>query len=101
MLQALAVISPPVCAPPSLPPAEVLLEWERGQVHKAMRQRGIQGGGVSLAGLSWAIPCGPHLSVTAAGLEHRLPCWGYAFREHDTVLGPHLGLLKVSGGLRA
>lgn len=72
-----------------------MLEWESGDSQKARRNRGIKGCGVSLSGLSWAIPCGPGLSVTAAGLEHRLPCWGYTFREHDRVLGPNLQLLKV------
>ena len=61
------------------------MEWECGEGRRARRRRGVQGsGGVHLAGVSWALPAGlPRMTVTAAGLEHRLPCWGYVFREHD------------------
>lgn len=95
------ILSPSLAPRTALSPprarAELLLQWESGEAQKARRQRGVQGCGVALGGLSWAIPCSPAMSVTAAGLEHRLPCWGFAFREHDRVLGPSLQLLKVSG----
>ncbi len=32
-------------------------------------------------GLVWTIPCEGGLTVTAAQLQHRLPCWGYVFQE--------------------
>ncbi len=49
------------------------------------RQQGGRGaGGVSLGGVTWVLPVGPpRLAVTAAGLDHRLPCWGYVFQERD------------------
>ena len=65
------------------------MEWECGEGRRARRQRGEQGGGgVRLAGVSWALPAGPpRITVTAAGLDHRLPCWGYVFREQDQEVG--------------
>lgn len=32
-------------------------------------------------GLTWTIPCEGGVTVTAAQLQHRLPCWGYVFQE--------------------
>ena len=34
-------------------------------------------------GLVWTLQCGQGLSMTvrAAQLQHRLPCWGYVFTE--------------------
>ena len=61
------------------------MEWECGEARGTRRQQGGRGaGGVSLGGVTWALPVGPPgLAVTAAGLDHRLPCWGYVFQEHD------------------
>ena len=62
-----------------------LVEWECGEARRARRQQGARGSsGVRLDGVTWLIPAGPpRLAVTAAGLHHRLPCWGYVFHEHD------------------
>lgn len=35
-------------------------------------------------GLAWTIPCEHGLTVTAAQLLHRVPCWGYVIKEADT-----------------
>lgn len=32
-------------------------------------------------GLRWSVPCDNGIRVTAAQLRHRVPCWGYVFRE--------------------
>lgn len=32
-------------------------------------------------GLAWTAACEGGLTVTAAQLQHRLPCWGYVFQE--------------------
>lgn len=66
-----------------------LLRWECGELHTAMRsQHGAQRERPAvLEGLRWAIPCGERLTVTAAGLQHRVPCWGYVFAEHDLPAG--------------
>ena len=34
-----------------------------------------------IEGLTWTVPCEDGIVVTAAQLQHRLPCWGYVFRE--------------------
>ena len=62
------------------------MEWECGEARRTRRrQQGGRGsGGVALDGVTWAVPAGPPgLAVTAAGLDHRLPCWGYVFQEND------------------
>ena len=38
-----------------------------------------------MRGLRWTIPCDNGLQVTAAQLQHRVPCWGYVFREAPQV----------------
>ena len=68
---------------------DALIEWECGEARRARRQQqGAPGSrGVPLDGVTWVIPAGPpRLAVTAAGLDHRLPCWGYVFHEHDEPL---------------
>ncbi len=68
-----------------MPTADELVEWECGEARRTRRQQGGRGaGGVPLGGVTWVLPVGPpRLAVTAAGLDHRLPCWGYVFQEHD------------------
>ena len=34
-------------------------------------------------GLTWTLPAALGVTVTAAQLEHRVPCWGYVLQEHD------------------
>lgn len=34
-----------------------------------------------IQGLTWTVPCDDGITATAAQLQHRLPCWGYVFRE--------------------
>lgn len=36
-----------------------------------------------ITGLTWTIPCAPGITITAAQLKHRVPCWGYVAREAD------------------
>lgn len=37
-------------------------------------------------GLTWSIVIGNGIRVTAAQLQHRVPCWGYVFTEPDQQL---------------
>ena len=62
-------------------------------------------------GLTWTIACDFGVTVTAAQLQHRVPCWGYVFKEADTPpserpgklqecgLGPGEALAKLQQGL--
>ena len=34
-------------------------------------------------GLTWTLPAALGVTVVAAQLEHRVPCWGYVLQEHD------------------
>lgn len=36
---------------------------------------------VAAPGLVWSVPCGGGVTVSAAQLQHRVPCWGFAFQE--------------------
>ncbi|GMH39725.1 hypothetical protein BSKO_07623 [Bryopsis sp. KO-2023] len=52
---------------------------------KSMTKRGL---GVKLAegvfrGYQWEIECEDGVKVTAAQLQHRVPCWGYVVKEPD------------------
>jgi len=33
--------------------------------------------------LTWTVPCQNGITVTAAQLQHRVPCWGYVMKEAD------------------
>ena len=37
-----------------------------------------------IPGLRWTVPCSQGFKVTAAQLRHRMPCWGYVFKEAAT-----------------
>ena len=39
-------------------------------------------------GLTWTLPCPGGFKVTAAQLQHRVPCWGYVFEENPKKGGP-------------
>lgn len=62
-----------------------------GRLHHAHLppfQKGNRGLGIKLRegvveGYQWAIPCEEGITVTAAQLQHRVPCWGYVFSEED------------------
>lgn len=34
-----------------------------------------------MPGLQWTVPCNEGMKVTSAQLKHRVPCWGYVFKE--------------------
>ncbi|KAK9791150.1 hypothetical protein WJX73_003775 [Symbiochloris irregularis] len=38
-------------------------------------------------GLVWTLPCPKGITVTAAQLKHRVPCWGYVFQEASSAGG--------------
>ena len=38
-------------------------------------------------GLTWTLPCPKGITVTAAQLKHRVPCWGYVFQEASVTDG--------------
>ena len=48
-------------------------------------------------GLTWTISCEFGVTVTAAQLQHRVPCWGYVFKEADTPPSERLGKLQECG----
>ena len=50
-----------------------------------------------IEGLTWTVPCGDGIIVTAAQLQHRLPCWGYVFREAGQPPLPDPAKLEASG----
>ncbi|KAK9825701.1 hypothetical protein WJX81_007988 [Elliptochloris bilobata] len=39
-------------------------------------------------GLTWTLPAALGVTVVAAQLEHRVPCWGYVLQEHDPPARP-------------
>ena len=50
-------------------------------------------------GLTWTLPAALGVTVVAAQLEHRVPCWGYVLREHDPPARPNparLAAMRVS-----
>lgn len=50
-------------------------------------------------GLTWTLPAALGVTVVAAQLEHRVPCWGYVLREHDPPARPdpaRLAEMRVS-----
>ena len=50
-----------------------------------------------IEGLTWTVPCDDGIIVTAAQLQHRLPCWGYVFREAGQPPLPDPAKLAASG----
>jgi len=52
--------------------------------YPASNQRYLdQGGFLAAAGLAWDVDVGPGMRVSAAQLQHRVPCWGYVFQEQQ------------------
>ncbi|KAK9808685.1 hypothetical protein WJX72_001882 [[Myrmecia] bisecta] len=49
-------------------------------------------------GLKWTIRCEDGLTVTAAQLQHRVPCWGYVMKEADQPSQINVALVKELGG---
>ena len=50
-------------------------------------------------GLTWTLPAALGVTVIAAQLEHRVPCWGYVLQEHDPPARPNparLAEMRVS-----
>lgn len=50
-----------------------------------------------IEGLTWTVPLDDGIIVTAAQLQHRLPCWGYVFREAGQPPLPDPAKLEASG----
>ena len=50
-----------------------------------------------IEGLTWTVPLDDGIIVTAAQLQHRLPCWGYVFREAGQPPLPDPAKLAASG----
>ncbi len=50
-----------------------------------------------IEGLTWTVPCADGITATAAQLQHRLPCWGYVFREAGKPPLPDASKLAVTG----
>lgn len=48
-------------------------------------------------GLTWTLPAALGVTITAAQLDHRVPCWGYVLREHDPPLRPQHERLAEHG----
>ena len=49
-------------------------------------------------GLQWSTRCDyANVSVVAAQLQHRVPCWGYVMREAALPPRPNLELIKRAG----
>ena len=38
--------------------------------------------------MAWTMQCEGDVTVTAAQLQHRLPCWGYVFQEAPSQQRP-------------
>lgn len=52
-------------------------------------------------GLTWTIPCEEGFTVTAAQLQHRVPCWGYVFQEPNQAPVPDPALMAGAGVAQA
>ena len=50
-----------------------------------------------IEGLTWTVPCEDGITLTAAQLQHRLPCWGYVFREAGCPPLPDPAKLAAAG----
>ncbi len=50
-----------------------------------------------IEGLTWTIPCEDGITVTAAQLQHRVPCWGYVFQEAGLPPVPDQALMASAG----
>jgi ribonuclease Z len=50
-----------------------------------------------IEGLTWTIPCEDGITVTAAQLQHRVPCWGYVFQEAGVPPVPDQALMASAG----
>ena len=50
-----------------------------------------------MQGLTWTLPAALGVTITAAQLDHRVPCWGYVLHEHDPPLRPQLARLAKHG----
>jgi ribonuclease Z len=48
-------------------------------------------------GATWTLPAALGTTVTAAQLEHRVPCWGYVLQEAPPPLAPARALLAEHG----
>jgi hypothetical protein len=48
-------------------------------------------------GLVWTLPCEDGITVTAAQLQHRVPCWGYVFQEASRPPLPDPALMSSAG----
>lgn len=50
-----------------------------------------------IEGLTWTVHCDDDITVTAAQLQHRLPCWGYVFQEPGRPPLPNPAKLEAAG----
>ena len=50
-----------------------------------------------IEGLTWTVHCDDDITVTAAQLQHRLPCWGYVFQEAGRPPLPNPAKLEAAG----
>lgn len=48
-------------------------------------------------GLTWTVTLPDGLQITAAQLQHRMPCWGYVFQEPDEHVGDSDVIMGHSG----
>ncbi len=59
--------------------------------------RGAAGQVPLVMGATWTLPPALGTTVTAAQLEHRVPCWGYVLQEAAPPLAPARALLAEHG----
>ncbi|CAL5218555.1 g246 [Coccomyxa viridis] len=87
-------------AGPDMSPGVEELIAKASKQNRYQRRRGFQlpEHDVDLIeGLTWTVPCDDGIIVTAAQLQHRLPCWGYVFREAGQPPLPDPAKLAASG----
>lgn len=86
----------PCPLPPPAPPQFALQGPDQGDALPpavtARLQAEYDGGSEQIVheGLTWSVasPSAAGLTVQAAQLQHRVPCWGYVFRERDVAAVP-------------
>ncbi len=73
----------------------LLQRWQAADV-STLRRLGSDDPGSPLPRLLWRLEAGQGMTITAAPLAHRLPCWGYVFQVFKSA---HLLCLQHSGAV--
>ncbi|EIE27077.1 Metallo-hydrolase/oxidoreductase [Coccomyxa subellipsoidea C-169] len=84
-------------APDRTPDAEAALRRAPDQRRRSNRQMSVEHAVEVIEGLAWTIPCEDGITVTAAQLQHRVPCWGYVFQEAGLPPVPDQALMASAG----